>query len=297
MVGLAIFLCSAAASASAYFLSGWMGAFFANNLLFKHFFPLLTSVVVYFAISIWFGKHYRGHWIECLLKRKPCQYLNRWTDGILCAFLATLFGGVCFGMIFAAISFASEIESSRSLVYNRSLFLRFLLPAEDNYNWTEATVSNSRADGFIDPGPVDAGGDFETTRDAQSLFLEKMGARWGEAKVYLGEKTGVHFVRKRLSAMRFLFNMPREDKEWLLRQYPGLRDLVENPSLQAFLKEDRLFELVNDAANGSVLALYRLGEEKVVQDLFEDKQFHRVVLKIELLEMQAAVQTRLNKEN
>ncbi len=296
MIGLTVFLCSAAVGAFAYILSGWMTAFITENLLIKYVFPLLTSVVVCLAISIWLGKYYRVSWSEYLQKTKPFQYMNRWIDGVLCAFLVVVFSGATFGVIFSVVSFASEIESSRNLIYERSFFLRLLLPAEESRNLMVADASNSNDGHLIDDRPGKVEWDTDEILNEQELLLEGLGARWEEAKNYLGEKTGADFVRERLRAMQFLYNMPLEDKEWLLQKYPDLREVLDNSLLQNIRQDERLLGLVDEAANGSWSAFYRLGDEKAVQDLLEDKRIYQAVLKIELLEMQAAVQNRRKKE-
>lgn len=110
-----------------------------------------------------------------------------------------------------------------------------------------------------------------------------------QSREWLLETTGTDVFVEQFNALQEIAKLPVEQREWIVQNHPDILALVDNPNVLRALDNDRIIQLVEKAAGGSVIAVYELGDEPDVQALFDDPQIRRLISEIDLIDIRDQV--------
>jgi hypothetical protein len=85
-----------------------------------------------------------------------------------------------------------------------------------------------------------------------------------------------------------LLNLSVEETEWLVETTPALKELKDNEALTAVMEDDHIMDLVMEAGQGSMKAVYALGDEPGIRQIIEDPVIAKHIKMLDLREMREA---------
>jgi hypothetical protein len=118
--------------------------------------------------------------------------------------------------------------------------------------------------------------------EAQHTFFRKLHSGFQKTRDFLVEKTGAKALLEQIRIVKKLSQLSDEEKRWLIETTPALRKLANNPSLFAIMNDEQVMTLIDEASQGSLAALYHLGEEPLIKNLFDDKELVKTIKQIRL---------------
>ncbi len=130
------------------------------------------------------------------------------------------------------------------------------------------------------------------TMEAQQRFLRNLHYGFRKTKELVAEKSGINAIREHIEIVKKLSQLSEEENIWLIQTSPALQKLANNPSLLAVIEDEQLMTLIMEASQGSLTALYRLGEEPLIKNLFDDEEFVESIRQIRLKELFQKVKYR-----
>ncbi|MCE9548133.1 MAG: hypothetical protein K8T25_21885 [Planctomycetia bacterium] len=283
-----ISFCAGAATTCIVARLAWrhMDNFFAELL-----FAYLTGAAV-FGLAAWFlGRYARRHRWDA--RSAAALNVPRWCSRLLrVALLAMVWGG---GLVVG------------SVVLDLGLHLLAPLP---NRSATAARLKESSRDAIAlrqstAPRFNFAAGTFAATADEteqvrsamlhQESTLAPITRGWTSLKANCYRATGADELVDQVDAVREIIGLPVEEKLWLLKQYPKIAQLVDHPAVQRIAGNERLIDQLQRARDGSLKAMYQIGEDPDVRKLLEDPRVLEIAREIKPLTMLR--QVRRHREN
>ena len=275
LLGLAAWLTLIFLSALVYRAFGWLTELTFSNLLVQFAAPVILCQVFFFAAAPFIFRRFRPETSVRAAKLTERLKIPRWLDRTICAILSLLLFG-CFGTLFLLFaSAAGESPSLRTKIENESLILRLFLPPELEFVENNAQGGLSESDSEL-----------RKQRD----YLDRLSAGMANARDAVAEKTGGRKIQRYTRALNTLLNLTPEENQRLLSHHTELLPLTEHPALREIVMSERIMSLIDEAAKGSPAALYRLGDEPAITLLVEDPLVKRLLLDLDLVEMEARVE-------
>ncbi len=185
---------------------------------------------------------------------------------IACAVLAVDF--------LANLAGLSPLEST---VRRHSLYSGYFLPPED------------RGPGGVDSVDLNAG------VDRQAKFIAGLQRTFRRSKNALAAKTGSAQALDELAALVEILNLPQSEMAWLVENEPELQRLKNNKLLNQALGDEEIIELVIKVGEGSIVSLYKLGEEPRIQALVFDPEIKRAISSIDLKDLRQQAGKRMKR--
>lgn len=234
---------------------------------------------------------------EALVKRWEQKLaLPRWLDRALCGVLLALVWGLAFVVVEFLVSLVS-LTPTGATIAERTMALRFLIPSSPQPQTGPAKAElpqgwDTHPDSDPVERPADAEKSLEALTDEQSRFLSSLRTVFDASRDYLAEKTGSREVRRRIEALQAIVNLSDAEKHWLVETTPSLKRLLTHPSLVAIMENEEVLRLVEQVAQGSIPAIYKLGGDAAIKKLLNDQDVAQVIADVDLLELERRIQAR-----
>lgn len=163
-------------------------------------------------------------------------------------------------------------------IREHSLFLHYFLPVE----------STPARPVIIQSDTTSNGSSLTKTMDEQAHFLSALRGGITSSREALAQSLGTKAITEQIRCLAVLLNLPHEDTLWLIDNTPELKRLVDNPHLLAVMNNEAIIDQIIDAGQGSLPALYKLGDEPTIKALFDDPDIAASIKTISLPALQQA---------
>jgi len=249
-----------------------------DNIVLALLVAILASVTAYFVVLHLLQRRFRrdDHALARSLERRLA--LPRWLDR---TFRAGLLGLVLAAALFVAdfLVALAGLTPMREDIERGTVVLRFLLPP----------AGEGVAPDF---DPLGEERPLEDAMEEQSRFLVRFGRGLRDMRRAIAEKTGTKRILDQVAALRELIDLPLAEQQWLTETTPGLRRLLNHPTILAIMHNDPLLDLVEEVSHGSMAAVYRIGEDPSVRKLLEDAEVRAALREVDLASIRARIHER-----
>lgn len=281
LLGLAAWLTLIGLCALVYQTLGWIAESTLTNIVAQIAAPVILCQIFLVAAAPAVFRRFRPETGVVAARLLARFKIARWLDRGLCAVLS-LFLLACAGtMLLLFVSAAGEAPGLRERIERDSFVLRLFLTPQP------ATAEDAARRGLSESDSTGQGS--SDLRD-QREYLDRIGAGMANARDAVAEKTGSKKLRQYTRALNTLLNLSLEENQLLLSHHTELLPLIEHPALLEIVQSERIMSLIDEVARGSPSALYKLGDEPAITALFEDARIKRLLLELDLVEMEGRIQ-------
>ena len=279
-INLLLILTLTAAAAAAYLVGLFAWAFFKQlplNVLVAVSLSAALSMVVYLIVAHFLKDLVRLRFDQAGCRKRQSGWVGRFGNLLLSAVLVT--------SLMLIVSFLVELASASHLadtVTEQTLLLRYLVPPQEK---THHDASESDEQALAD------------VMDEQTRFLKSFKSGIQRSKNKLAETVGTPNLVQQTRSLVTLLNLPPEDSAWLIEHTPELTVLQSNASVRAVMENDEVLDLIIQAGNGSISAVYRLSEHRAIIDLGNDRELAEALKVVDLVKLEALANAhRLSEE-
>ena len=279
-INLLLILTLAAAAAAAYLVGSFAWAFFQQlplNVLVAASLSAALSMVAYLIVAHFLNNLVRLRFDQAGRWKRQSGWFGRFGNLLLSAVLVT--------SLMLIVSFLVELACASHLansVTEQTLLLRYLVPPQEK---THHDASESDEQALAD------------VMDEQTRFLKSFKSGIQRSKNKLAETVGTPNLVQQTRSLVTLLNLPPEDSAWLIENTPELTVLQSNASVRAVMENDEVLDLIIQAGNGSMSAVYRLSEHRAIIDLGNDRALAEALKVVDLVKLEALASAhRLSEE-
>ncbi|MBN1672693.1 MAG: hypothetical protein JXR37_16745 [Kiritimatiellae bacterium] len=280
------------ASGSVQFLAARILPLLSRNVILCFVLTSVLTVLVFFLLSGWLLRRVARRYARAREARAGGKgRLPRAADRALCVLLMLAFwaGAILVVDFMANLAALSPI---RDPVCQQSLILRYFIPAPPAREAAAGTGRPRCPDGQPEPAALGE------VMARQAEFLGNVRQGWTRSKDFLAEKAGTQQTLAQIAAMVELLNLPEDESAALIEKNAALRRLRDNAAVQRVLNDDRILALVIRISEGSLSALYQIGEEPSFKALLTDAGLRETLAGLDLAALceDARRNRRLNNE-
>ncbi|PCJ56010.1 MAG: hypothetical protein COA79_20065 [Planctomycetota bacterium] len=122
----------------------------------------------------------------------------------------------------------------------------------------------------------------EEDLEKQSKFLDNIGNLFNKTRSYISEKTQTQAVINSLDIIIKISKISAQEREMLVESIPEIEALKNNKLFEQMINDEHFLELMVSASQGSIEAIYKLGENKLIIEFMEDEKVKRLLKTISL---------------
>ncbi len=221
--------------------------------------------------------------------------LPGWLDRSLSTATLLLVYGLIFVLSDLLVNLAGISAGQEGLKQHSFLFKHMLSPIGEqgptDPEQATPTISEQELADFGElPPDLDGPESVDEAIENQSRLFRNLEGALRKSRDYIAEKTGTKEAIRRFKAVRELIHLSDSEKHWVISTSPELMQLLNHPSMVAIMDNDRVLGLIEEVAEGSISAVYKLGEEPAIKNLMDDDHITRVIRNIDLMEIRGRVE-------
>jgi len=162
----------------------------------------------------------------------------------------------------------ADLSPLSDRVRDRTLYLRYLLPLRDSQG--QLATGTAGDDQLHD------------VMDRQAKFLSSLHSGFLRSKISVADELGTQAAVRDVVCLVELLNLPANEIDWVIKSTPELRALTDNKQLLKVMNDDQVMDLIIRVSEGSLKAVYQLGDQECIRVLLEDEEVKNAVTAINL---------------